>query len=355
MLSTIPKLADKAFVLGFFLPTLLFVLALSGLFYDAAWGKAVLAAVTDEKGWDKLAYLVLAVWVLSTLLMMINLIELQMLEGYLWPVSAMGFLKRGETQRFTTPDNEFVALDQQWQEAVEAGEAFPDECRKRWQDLRYELTRRFPGGADKLLPTRLGNALHAFEDYPQEIYGADSVVLWPHLSTVLPADLQSGLEDSRSQVNCAVNIAVLAGIFTAVAALRFLFAVHWTAYWSAINSFHGMVATFGRVSVIAFLSMVAAAAISRAAYLFAVELALTWGDLVKAAFDCALPALAEKLGYKLPSTGDLRRQFWSAVSEQLIYRRPVSPEQWHGPAPGPMRVEVQAQGDLANLLLAIQR
>lgn len=355
MLATIPKLADKAFILGFFVPTLLFVLALSALFYDVSWGKAVLGAVKDENGWDKLAYLVLAVWVFSTLLMMINLIELQMLEGYLWPVSAMGFLKRGEARRFAKPDDEFNALDDEWAEAIAAGNDFPAERRKRWQDLRYELTRRFPGGADKLLPTRLGNALHAFEDYPREIYGADSIVLWPHLSTVLSADLQSGLEDSRSQVNCAVNIAVLAGIFAAIAALRFLFAIHWTAYWTAANSFHGMVATFDWTSVVAFLAMLAAAAISRAAYLFAVELALTWGDLVKAAFDCALPTLADKLGHKLPQSVDARRQFWRAMSEQLIYWRPLNPEQWQPPAAGPMHIEVQAHEDLLEVLRAIPK
>ena len=355
MLSTIPKLADKAFILGFFLPTLLFVLGLAALFYDFAWAKAVLTAVTDEKGWDKLAYFVLAVWVLSVLLMMINLIELQMLEGYLRPVSTMGFLKRSETRRFETLNDEFTALDDEWARAIEAGEPFPDGSRMRWQDLRYELTRRFPGGVDKLLPTRLGNALHAFEDYPRDIYGADSVVLWPHLATVLPEQLQSALEDLRAQVNCAVNIAVLAGIFALVAAIRFLFASHWTAYWTEVNSFYGIAATFGWVSIVAFLSMIAAAVISRIAYLFAVELALTWGDLVKAAFDCSLPALAEKLGYKLPPTGNERVAFWKAVSEQSIYWRPLQPEQWQPPQHPLVNIGAQARRELMDLLNAVFR
>jgi hypothetical protein len=37
-------------------------------------------------------------------------------------------------------------------------------------------------------------------------------------------------------------------------------------------------------------------------YILAVSSIPQWGDLVKSAFDCYLPALAERLGFELPKT-----------------------------------------------------
>src|SRR5579863_1994780 len=100
MLSSLPKLADKAFIIGFFLPTLLFVLSVSALFYDQPWAATLAKMATQKEGWDQLAYFVLTVWVLSVFLMMFNLIELQILEGYRWPVSKISRLKNAEVARF---------------------------------------------------------------------------------------------------------------------------------------------------------------------------------------------------------------------------------------------------------------
>ena len=43
----------------------------------------------------------------------------------------------------------------------------------------------FPNNKDSILPTRLGNAIKAFEDYPSLRYGIDSVALWPRLAPIL--------------------------------------------------------------------------------------------------------------------------------------------------------------------------
>jgi hypothetical protein len=66
------------------------------------------------------------------------------------------------------------------------------------------------------------------------------------------------------------------------------------------------------------------------AYEMSIERAHVWGSLVKAAFDCYLPDLAKRLGYKLPTTGADQRRFWIAVSRRAIYNRPFRPEDWPG-------------------------
>jgi hypothetical protein len=352
MLSSLPKLADKAFILGFFLPTLLFVLAIAALFYDQPWANTVLNAVSQVNAWDKLAYFVLTVWVLSILLMMFNLIEFQILEGYRWPISKISRFKQAEERRFEPRNREFTELDNDWKRL---GDDFGIANRWRWAALRMDLMKDFPTGGDELLPTRLGNAIRAFEGYSREVYGADSIPLWLHLSTVLPDGFQSALDDARAQVNCAVNISILAGVvapIALIALIRFL----WLGYWNATNSYHGVVAMFSWVSGAYILGIIAAIAISRSAYLFAIELVYTWGDLVKAAFDCYLPALADKLGYRLPETGEERKAFWQAVSSQSIYWVPLEPEHWR-PAEKkpPANADANTFNEIKKLLSAIFR
>ena len=60
------------------------------------------------------------------------------------------------------------------------------------------------------------------------------------------------------------------------------------------------------------------------AYRLSIERIHSWGRLVKAAFDCYLPALAKKLGYQLPKTEEKRRKFWIEVSQRVTYHRVLS-------------------------------
>jgi hypothetical protein len=342
MLSSLPKLADKAFILGFFLPTLLFVLVIAALFYDQPWTKQLFEAASQKDGWDKFAYFVLVVWVFSILLMMINLIELQILEGYRWPVSKISRFKRAEVERFRPRHERFTALNNDW---ARLGDAFPADSKAEWEKLRKDLIKEFPVNPNDHLPTRLGNAIRAFETYSREVYGADSIPLWLHLGSVLPKEFQSALDDARAQVNCAINITVLAAIVVMVALARPVLNIGCSNFVNATELCQGVVVMSGWASAGFLLASLAAIVISRLAYIFSIELAYAWGDLVKAAFDCYLPALADKLGYKLPETAEQRTAFWQAVSEQAIYWKPLQPEQWK---PAEKKAPPSAVSKMAN-------
>ena len=71
-----------------------------------------------------------------------------------------------------------------------------------------------------------------------------------------------------------------------------------------------------------------AAVFARVVYEASLERVYAWGDLVKAAFDCFLPELAIKLGYKLPVKGAEQKKFWVAVSRRSIFHKPFAPEDW---------------------------
>ena len=55
--------------------------------------------------------------------------------------------------------------------------------------------------------------------------------------------------------------------------------------------------------------------------------AAQWGEWVKAAFDVFLPELCTKLGYKRPLDIKAEREFWTKVSQAIVYRDPVSLEE----------------------------
>jgi hypothetical protein len=332
MLSTLPKLADKAFILGFFLPTFLFVLAVAALYHDQPWAQTILDAATKNVSWDNLAYFVVAVWGVSVLLMMINDLQLKILEGYRWPVSKMSFLRHREEARFQQMKNSADELTKQWKIQ---DDAFPDSSKRDLAKLLRELAYQFPRDPSNQLPTRLGNAIRAFEVYSGTIYGAESIPLWLHLSTVISSSLQSTLDDARAQVNCAVNICFFAVVISLAAAISFVVGFHLKSLGTVYTSFAAMLPILHTSGFWFFAWMIGAAIVSRAAYLFSIQMVYPWGDLVKAAFDCYLPDLAKKMGFELPEDADRRKAFWIAVSRQAVYWSALKPEEWKPPAKEP--------------------
>ncbi len=50
---------------------------------------------------------------------------------------------------------------------------------------QIEMDMQFPSKQQSILPTKLGNILAAFEDYPRTRYGMDSIAFWPRLVPIL--------------------------------------------------------------------------------------------------------------------------------------------------------------------------
>src|ERR1700730_3824277 len=84
MLSSLPKLADRAFILGEFLPSLLFAVALLFLFHDQQLPKALIEAVINKE-LGVAGYLLLTVWAGAVLLLILNQPLYRFLEGYTFP------------------------------------------------------------------------------------------------------------------------------------------------------------------------------------------------------------------------------------------------------------------------------
>jgi hypothetical protein len=314
MLSSLPKLADRAFIIGFLLPAVLFLVGFYVVFSDIeAVAKAAEAAFAKE-ALETFVFAAVVAWLLAISLSILNHGLLRAFEGYRFPIRRF---KAKQIKSFREINAKITELDKQWSDM---GRAFPAEKQKQHALLLRAFVSTFPSEERLVLSTRFGNAIRAFEDYSRAVYGADSIPLWNHLAAILNDRFAQELEDARTHVNSLINLSFLSAVISLLAILRFLLELPWSTspslYWLIVAPW-SLLTIFG-----------AGAVISRLAYLLAIERAIAWGSVVKAAFDCFLPELAVKLGYNLPDSPKLRRAFWNEFSKQAIFHLPLKRERW---------------------------
>lgn len=176
--------------------------------------------------------------------------------------------------------------------------------RKEWRKATRYSTRfhRFPATDSEVLPTRLGNVLKAAESYISDPrrYGADAVFFWPHLLAVLPESTRADLAEARASVETTLVATSLAILFAPVAVVLGLSLPLPTALWIPV--------TIGTL------------VLARICYLASVRAAISWGVLIRAAFDLHHRDLLHALGFRPPCTLEEERALWMAVGK-LLYRR----------------------------------
>jgi hypothetical protein len=312
MFSSFPKILDRNFVFGFLLPVLVALVSLLFVLRDMAPFSALYRDTLDQTKADSLTLVALVVAVSTVLLTLINIPLYRFLEGYIGPLKSEG---EREWYRQQLLDSRKKIDDEE--DTIRMRERNPKvdkiDDNRHYQDWR-KLYERFPRDERLVLPTRLGNAIRAFESYPVWVYGIDSISAWFRLQAVLPKPVLASVDDSRAKVDLCVNVWLLALIVAAVAAAHCLFAA---MSWSEAPRFR-----FSNASI-AVIALVTAAA----AYELAIMLVSEWGGFVKAAFDLHLPELARQLGYQLPKASE-RKAFWNDVNSQFNYWSPIDSAQW---------------------------
>jgi hypothetical protein len=297
-----------------------------------------------------LAWQVLAVWTLSVALLTTNHLQYRLLEGYLPPISWFGWMRARQQRRFERIAKRRAIIREQWARARAEGREFPAEQRHESARLTERLLTECPTRrdatkpdeiiADGIMPTRFGNMIRAFEVYPREIYGADSIPVWLRLATVVSKDFAGEIEDARAQVNCLVNVFFLALGLGVFALGRIAAGTDWSRLCA---EFAGLPADSWYDVTIALADLV----VAWVAYRWATSLVAPWGDLVKSAFDCYLTALIKQLGYAVPPDAAQRRKFWSEFNAQVLYRQPI-PTAWPSDGlPTPSRGHAAHGGSIA--------
>jgi hypothetical protein len=328
MLSALPKLADRNFVLGFFLPSLLFTLGGLALFSDHPKVRELVAdlAAKDVKN---AAFLLVGVWVLGVLMLAINHPLYRILEGYCWPFSRLTRRRERYQARLRAIQQRLATLYGRWR--VER-DAFPQADIDHYRDLKQELARTLPSLETDVQPTSFGNAIKAFETYPRDVYGADGPPIWLRLITVMPKDVLAQIQEVRTQVDLLINGAVFAALIGLISLAKALFVAPWRDVFGLQGA--NVCALLQALPWQALGSSLVGFLVAWGFYLWAVASVPAWGEFVMTAFDCYLPALAKQLGFDLPKKGDDRVAFWNALSQMLVYRRdpagvlPFYPEEW---------------------------
>lgn len=172
--------------------------------------------------------------------------------------------------------------------------------------MMRRFNREFPSSEGSVLPTRLGNAIRSFEDYPQRQYRMSAIYLWPRLVGVIDKDYAAAADDARSSFDFMLNVSFLSALSGGGLLLLGL-------------TSRGM----GGLPVAFWLQVAGLMVASRVFYAGSVGQAMAWGDLVRGAFDLYRGKLLAQMGFtQAPADLHEERALWRAISLQMIYGDP---------------------------------
>lgn len=205
----------------------------------------------------------------------------RLLEGYTWPE---GLRKWGVYRQ--------KARKYKIQARVKEKEGWS-------QGLVLEKLRRFPIDESEIAPTKLGNALRAFETYGVDRFGMDSQTLWTELYAVVPQSLQLEIDRARSLVDFFVAL------------------VYLTLGFAVVSFIGGLIEP--DLKIRCWASGLIALFLAMAWYDFAVLSTSYWHTTVQALVNIGRTKLAEAMGLQLPSSLEEERRMWSLVTQFVYY------------------------------------
>jgi hypothetical protein len=290
MFSELPKLFDRDFAVGFFLP--------AAVLFAAVW--AILNAfnlLVDAPSLEALTATAIAaviVWLLAVTLLALNYPILRTLEGYPTPLPRWHPLKSREPvwkRRFRRTIEPILDLRQR----VDTGSEKPTPDYSKRLRLAVE---DYPYDVELVLPTKFGNVFRALEVYSYIVYGIDAIPAWPRLQAVMPKEFRQQLAESKSILDFFVNLCAASALTVTVYIAL--------AFW--------------RRQLPSFWLPLAAITVSIVSYHSSVVAVRQYGTRVKSAFDLYRGELARQLGLVLPRRADDERAMWVLVNAVTIFR-----------------------------------
>jgi hypothetical protein len=233
----------------------------------------------------------------SALLSWVQLPLLRALEGY-WPKWLFGLRQR----QIEKVRGSLSAKKARWQllraQVRERGLAVLRAVeRQEYVRLDQEIVLRYPPDENNLMPTALGNRLRAAEDAPRHRYGLDTVIVWPHLWSLLSKEAQATLSEARNTLDAAVRL-IGWGLFMLIWLI-------W-AWWAFIP----------------------ALLLIGAAWLRALDAAEVYGDLLRATFDLHRFELYKSLRWPLPADTHSEKDLGEHVTTYLFRGMTKEPVQF---------------------------
>ncbi|HLO18045.1 MAG TPA: hypothetical protein VK206_24655 [Anaerolineales bacterium] len=303
MFGELPKLFDRNFVIGFFLPVAIFVIFSLLIVSPYAFGALAIDFLkTDLLAGTTAIGLGLFAWVGGIILLAINRDLYRFMEGYgkYNPLKLLRVFGWMEKRRYRKAVKELEKLDDEYRECIRLHQKFPVESNTKRNEVMRQLAEEFPDEEKHLLPTPFGNVLRSFEIYPRVMYGFEAIDGWGRVLAVIPKDYLELIDAARAQVDFWVNLGVVF-ILLQIEYISLAF-ITWTPMKEWV--------------VLLFI------ALGTLAPLRATSSAREWGDFVKSAFDIYRFDLLESLGIDIPKTREEERELWTEYSQAIIYRLP---------------------------------
>jgi hypothetical protein len=299
MFSELPKLFDRDFAIGFFLP--------SAVFCGAGWGLLSIFFDIGTPDFEKLTSTAIAVgivWLVAVGMLATNYPLLRLLEGYpAWNIFKQR--KKIWLRRFRREAQPVLRLQTEIDAAI--GGQLPYIPPSFDEKLRLAIE-RYPHAEKFVLPTEFGNIFRALEVYSFVVYGLDAVPAWPRLLAILPDSVKKQLSEAKAMIDFFVNV------FSSSVIIIMIFSSF--SLWTSKFHYLWIPALTGFVGV--------------ASYRLSLVALRQYGDHVKSVFDLHRGELAESLGLKLPGSAEAERLMWGRVNSVMIYR---SSNDWDRLAP----------------------
>lgn len=279
MLDILKGIAGKVWLplLAWIFPSALGVLAIWFLtlpvMSEGGWTVAIRAE--NLNAGEASSWLVGASLVLGILLYALSTPLYRLLEGYSWPSPLRAWAVGRQRAHVDDLRNRLAQpiAGQEWE-----------------RGLLQERLGRYPTDVMQIAPTRLGNALRAFETYGVSRFNLDSQTFWTELRTIVPQQLASEIDLTRCFVDFFVAIIYLNVGFSVIALVTVVSCRAFpSANWLLI-----------------FLPLL----ISYFAYRMALVASSSWSASVQALVNIGRKPLAESLGLQLPSTLSAERDMW---------------------------------------------
>lgn len=294
MIGEAPQPFDRNFLISFMLPAVLFV-AILYLITNEILFSIDFETVTNSEFSVILAIAISLVSFVAAALSSLNYAIYRFFEGY-GSFNPLSFRRVHHQMHF----EQHVMQAHREQNAIEQarrkGRSSPPSS-EHSQRL-VTATKDYPDQEKYLQPTRFGNRYRAFEIYSRVVYGLDAVPAWPRLQYVLPKDAIKIVADSKSAVDFALNISIVASILSGTS----------LGFSLVERSFYLLM-----LSGIFF-------AMSYMAYRVACSAVLTYGDNIKSCFDLFRQRLAVQLQLRIPDLLEEERRMWDIVSRMMSYR-----------------------------------
>jgi hypothetical protein len=299
-LTDITGVLSRFFVVGFFLPAFVSLISL----WLSASSDFVPNELERHSEAAEVAILGGVALVAGLALSGLSYYMTRIFEGYplehasRWPV--MGLLHKAA-----------VALQRRRFDRLLAIRDDKSRPQKERQRAARTLDRFFPHSPDALLPTRLGNAMRAFEWHSNVRWGLDGLTIWPRIEALLTEGERELHVDAQITFYVFMNAA--AGAFAVGACL---------VIDKALN-----IPESGIELALYAIPFLLAYVLYRAS----VGPAINWGDYVRSSVDLHRLEIYKKLGVREPTSFSDERKLAVKVNQALLYGHPLLPDDlWRG-------------------------